>query len=53
MLKRASESPDLGFRFARSAIPLGMMILSWSFGEWLGYWTERRPGKLTVAPEID
>lgn len=35
------------------ALPaLTMMVLAWSWGEWLGYLTRKRPRYLVVAPEI-
>ncbi len=39
--------------FVRSIPCLTAMVLAWSWGEWLGYLTRRRPGALTTAPEID
>lgn len=53
MAKRAAAAPSLRGPFAVSAVPLSLMVFYWSFGEWLGYWTERRPARLTVAPETD
>ena len=32
-------------------VPLTLMVLAWSWGEWLGYVTETRPRDLTVAAE--
>lgn len=47
--------PDLCLRrpFVRSIPCLVAMVLAWSWGEWLGYLTRRRPGALTTASEID
>ena len=39
-------------RFLRSLPALVSMVFAWSWGEWLGYLTRRRPGSLVVAPEI-
>ena len=38
--------------FLRALVPLVLMVLCWSWGEWLGYVTRRHPGSLVVAPEI-
>ena len=38
--------------FVRALPPLILMILAWSWGEWLGYVTRRPPRSLVVAPEI-
>jgi len=38
--------------FARGLPVLLLMVLAWSWGEWLGYLTRRRPKSLVVAPEI-
>ena len=38
--------------FLRSLGPLTAMVLWWSWGEWVGYLTQRHPGSLVVAPEI-
>ena len=36
-----------------SALPaLTAMVLAWSWGEWMGYLTRKRPRSLVVAPEI-
>ena len=49
---KALRSPRLALSFLRSLIPLTLMSLSWSWGEWLGYVTGRHPRSLVVAPEI-
>ena len=38
--------------FIRALPALTTMVLAWSWGEWLGYLTRRRPKSLVVAPEI-
>ena len=45
---RAGASLDL----IRACPPLVAMVLAWSWGEWLGYVTRRRPRSLVVAPEL-
>lgn len=39
-------------RFLRSLPQLTALVMAWSWGEWLGYLTKRRPASLVVAPEI-
>ncbi len=39
-------------RFLPAFLPTLTMVLAWSWGEWLGYLTARRPRHLTVAREI-
>lgn len=51
MARKALAVPALRGRFLRALGPLVLMVLAWSWGEWLGYLTRRRPGRLTVAPE--
>jgi GT2 family glycosyltransferase len=53
MVSRAVETASLRRPLLKSAVATWLMVLSWSYGEWLGYWTERRPRRLTVAQEID
>jgi len=38
--------------FARALPAILALTLAWSWGEWLGYLTLRRPAHLTTAPEI-
>ena len=38
--------------FLRAFVPLTLMVLWWSWGEWLGYVTGSYPSSLVVAPEI-
>jgi len=39
-------------RFARAWPWVAALVISWSWGEWLGYVTRRRPGSELVAPEL-
>jgi len=39
-------------KFAGSALHVAALVLAWSWGEWLGYLTLRRPGSELVAPEV-
>lgn len=52
MASKATSSGRLLRDFARSIVPLTLMVLCWSWGEWLGYLTRRHPKSLIVAPEI-
>jgi len=52
MAGKALPSPGLRGPFLRALPALAGMVLTWSWGEWLGYLTRRRPLRLTVAPEI-
>jgi hypothetical protein len=52
MAAKAASSTQLLGRFLRSIVPLALMVLCWSWGEWLGYLTRRHPKSLIVAPEI-
>ena len=52
MTRAALRSKDLTRNFLRSLGPLTMMVLAWSWGEWLGYVTNQLPKTLVVAPEI-
>lgn len=51
MARKALPSRILRGPFLRSLVPLVLLVLAWSWGEWLGYLTRRRPRDLTVAPE--
>ncbi len=53
MARKALRSPRLFRSFLRSLIPLTLLVLAWSWGEWLGYVTGRRPRSLAVAPELE
>lgn len=52
MARRALATPPLRRPFLRALGPLVALVLAWSWGEWLGYLTRRRPEDLTVAPEL-
>ena len=52
MAKKAFPSSKLLLAFLRGLGPLVVMVLWWSWGEWLGYVTGKHPRTLTVAPEI-
>ncbi len=52
MARAASRSPELTRSFLRAIGPLVLMVISWTWGEWLGYLTGRLPRTLVVAPEI-
>jgi hypothetical protein len=51
MIRKAISSPRFYRRLAHGIAPLTLMVLAWSWGEWIGYLTETRPGDLTVAQE--
>lgn len=52
MGRKALASGRLLRNFLRACVPLTLMVLCWSWGEWLGYLTRRHPRSLVVAPEI-
>ena len=52
MAAKAARRPPVWLRILRAAPALVAMVLAWSWGEWLGYLTGRRPRTLVVAPEI-
>jgi len=52
MAGKAFSSSRLALSFLRALVPLTLMVLCWSWGEWLGYLTRRHPRSLIVAPEI-
>lgn len=52
MASKALRSRRLAKDFLRSLFPLTVMVLWWSWGEWLGYLTRKHPKSLVVAPEI-
>ena len=52
MAGKAARSATGIRNFVRSAPFLVAMVAAWSWGEWLGYATRRRPRSLVVAPEI-
>ena len=53
MASKALKSPALSLRFGGAFVPLTLMVLAWSWGEWLGYLTDRYPSRLTTAPETE
>jgi hypothetical protein len=38
--------------YLRSLLPLLAMVLAWTWGEWLGYLTNRLPASVNAAPEL-
>ena len=52
MLCKALAHRRIISKFLRSLPVLTMLILAWSWGEWLGYLTNRRPCSLIAAPEF-
>jgi len=53
MCGRSLSSGRNAVRFIRSLPYLVALVLAWSWGEWLGYLTRRRPRSELVAAEID
>jgi hypothetical protein len=53
MTQRSLASRRNAARFARSFPHLVALVLAWSWGEWLGYLTKRRPRSELVAPEVE
>jgi hypothetical protein len=52
MAKKGLGSRELAPHFVRALFPLTLLVLCWSWGEWLGYLTRKNPRSLIVAPEI-
>jgi hypothetical protein len=52
MTRKALASATTRKPFMRALPALLTMVIAWSWGEWLGYLTRRRPKSLVVAPEI-
>ena len=52
MLWKALAHRRIMSMFLRSLPVLIILVLAWSWGEWLGYLTNRRPGSLVAAPEF-
>ncbi|HUQ19393.1 MAG TPA: hypothetical protein VM099_07240 [Gemmatimonadaceae bacterium] len=50
--KAVSSSKSRG-DFIKALPSLLTMVAAWSWGEWLGYVTKRRPARITTAPEKD
>ncbi len=53
MAGASARAPDNLRRFLRSSFHVAALVVAWSWGEWLGYLTRRRPGSELVAPELD
>ena len=53
MTAEAVRNPQARGKFVKSLPSLIAMIGAWSWGEWLGYLTSRRPARITTAPEIE
>jgi hypothetical protein len=52
MTSTAAKSRTTRARFLKALPSIAAMVLAWSWGEWLGYATNRRPERITTAPEI-
>jgi len=52
MLAKALASGETTAMFVRAFPALIALLLAWSWGEWLGYLTQRRPASITTAREI-
>lgn len=52
MARAASRDRDNARRFLRAWPFVAALVLAWSWGEWLGYLTRRRPRSELVAPEV-
>ncbi len=50
---KAFKEINLFKRFIAALPIVLLMVLAWSWGEWLGYVTARRPRRITTAPERD
>ena len=53
MARRSLTTRRNAARFIESFPYLVALVLAWSWGEWLGYVTRRRPRSELVAPEIE
>jgi hypothetical protein len=53
MTAKAALNRQARGKFVKSFPPLVTMIAAWSWGEWLGYVTSKRPRRITTAPEIE
>jgi hypothetical protein len=51
MASKAASSPAARGSFIKALPSLLTMVAAWSWGEWLGYVTKRRPARITTAPE--
>ncbi|HEX2721767.1 MAG TPA: hypothetical protein VHM24_02535 [Gemmatimonadaceae bacterium] len=52
MIGKARLDGALRKHFVRALPSILTMVAAWSWGEWLGYVTGRRPARITTAPEI-
>lgn len=52
MTTKAREDSALWRAYTRALPSILAMVAAWSWGEWLGYVTKRRPKRITTAPEI-
>jgi hypothetical protein len=52
MTAKARQDPALQRRFIGALPEILAMVAAWSWGEWLGYVTARRPKRITTAPDI-
>jgi hypothetical protein len=52
MTAKAVSNPSARRQFVKALPSLLTMVGAWSWGEWLGYLTRRRPARVTTAPEI-
>jgi len=52
MTAKALGSASTFKSFVKALPALLAMVLAWTWGEWLGYVTRRRPARITTAPEI-
>ena len=53
MARKALRRPGWLGSFLTMLPALTVLVLAWSWGEWLGYLTGRRPDLMPLAPEID
>ena len=52
LTRKALMRQSVLLAFLRALPALTLLVLAWSWGEWLGYITHRRPRTLVVAPEV-
>jgi hypothetical protein len=52
MTSKAASNPSARGMFVKALPSLLTMVFAWSWGEWLGYVTGKRPARITTAPEI-
>lgn len=51
MTAKARQDSALLRQFVRAIPAILVMVAAWSWGEWLGYLTMKRPRRITTAPE--